>query len=611
MTGFSPARSRWYASEEVQEIDSSLSSALLHRPTEKPNTNLPAPHTVGAASVPLGACAGASPDTNAMSSGTCDYSRRNPELNGQTYLDHLRSRYGVAPEGHLTDFLSRRDGRLLLADQIDLNAMVARYGAPLEVVYCPLITEQVERMVGWAEQARAVTAYEGAFLYAYATKANFAEEVVRTALQAGAHYETSATFDVVIAHQLWRQGVLASDRYMFCNGSKDAAYVDAIVRLREAGYEQIVPVLDDLDELEAYLARCTEPLMFGVRERPAAVVVDPAHPGGERFGLTPVEIARVAERLRGTPHRLVMYHAMVGSQMENLDAWMARLERSAAQYCQLRHEVPTLRIFNFGGGMPTSAYALDFSFDYQGFLERLMETLATCCAREGVPQPDVVGEFGRYTVAAHNVFLMDVGSVKAGQADAPDWYLLNSSLMVTLPDIMIVEDQQFIILPLEGWDAPAAEVRLAGRYTCDSDDFYPRPAQAPLVLPQAEGPLSQCRPYTIAVFGVGAYQQMISGRGGAHHCLTPEMRRVIIERDGDALVVREVAPQNLGQIMGALGYAAEELERTPRHAPQQVPVRVERRPVPQAQARPQRPSRRRQTAFRAKQYVPRALRATA
>ena len=114
-------------------------------------------------------------------------------MSKQTYLDFIRNRYGIAPEGMLTDFVSRRDGRLLLADRIDLTAMIERYGAPLEIAYLPLITQQVERMLGWAGAAREQAGYAGAFLYAYATKANFAEEVVRTSLAAGAHYETSAT----------------------------------------------------------------------------------------------------------------------------------------------------------------------------------------------------------------------------------------------------------------------------------------------------------------------------------------------------------------------------------------------------------------------------------
>ncbi len=534
-------------------------------------------------------------------------------MSKRTYLDYLQGRYGVEADGMMTDFLSRRDGRLLLADRIDLSAMVARYGAPLEIAYCPLITEQIERMTGWAAAARERTGYSGNFLYAYATKANFAEEVVRTALTSGAHYETSAAADVMIAHHLWQQGVLPDERYIFCNGSKEDTYIDAMVALREAGYARIVPILDDLAELDALLERCSAPLLLGVRERHPADTLNPAHPGGERFGLTPAEIEQVVERLAGTPHRLVVYHAMVGSQIEDLDGWAARLARSAEAYCRLRRRVPTLRAFNFGGGMPTSAYALDFAFDYAGFLERLMGGLAATCAAFDVPQPDVIAECGRYTVASHNVYLLEVGAVKDGQpsthstssgqvnsgqeADAPPWYLVNGSMMVSLPDSLIVEDQQFIVLPLDRWDEPARSARLAGRRTCDSDDIFPRPSQPPLVLPERGAGM------VVAIFGVGAYQQMISGRGGAHHCLNPEMRRIIVEQDDDALVVREIAQQSLGAIMSALGYATEPLEPIIRPEPVPVERRASREP-----ARLVRTPRRRPPAVRPRSFAPREAR---
>ena len=519
-------------------------------------------------------------------------------MSKQTYLDYVRNRYGIEPEGMLTDFLSRRDGRLLLADRIDLSAMIERYGAPLEIAYCPLITQQVERMLGWADAARAETGYRAGFLYAYATKANFAEEVVRTALAAGANYETSATADVLIAHHLWRQGVLPDSRYMFCNGSKEDGYIDAIVALREAGYERIVPILDDLDELEALIARCRAPLLLGVRERHPANAVSPAHPGGERFGMTQAEIAQAAKRLAGTPHRLVVYHAMVGSQLEDMDGWMARLARSAASYCRLRRRVPTLRAFNFGGGMPTSAYALDFAFDYAAFLRRLMETVAETCAAYGVPQPDLIGEFGRYTVASHNVYLLEIGATKPSQGAGEPWYLVNGSMMVSLPDTLIVEDQQFIALPLDRWEAPAQGVRLGGRRTCDSDDMFPRPSQPPLMLPEEGAGL------VVAIFGVGAYQQMISGRGGAHHCLSPEMRRIIVEQDGDALVVREIAQQGLCSLMSLLGYTAEPLETVARPIPIEAARRDTREPM-----RALRPSRRRQLTPRPRALAARDARA--
>ena len=110
----------------------------------------------------------------------------------ETYAQYLYNEHHIASDGPLSDFITRREGRLLLGDQIDLNELAERYGAPLEVVYTPQIATQVRRMKAYAAQAKEVAGYPAPFHYAYATKANFAAEAVRTALGAGAHYETSA-----------------------------------------------------------------------------------------------------------------------------------------------------------------------------------------------------------------------------------------------------------------------------------------------------------------------------------------------------------------------------------------------------------------------------------
>src|SRR5688500_681282 len=75
------------------------------------------------------------------------WDRRDLALTEQTYGEYLGARYGVTGEGPINEFISRRDGRLMLADRVDLGALVERYGAPLEVAYCPLITREVHRMV--------------------------------------------------------------------------------------------------------------------------------------------------------------------------------------------------------------------------------------------------------------------------------------------------------------------------------------------------------------------------------------------------------------------------------------------------------------------------------
>ena len=99
-------------------------------------------------------------------------------------------------------------------------------------------------------QAADETGYNGRFLYAYASKANAAEEVVRTTLGAGAHHEMSSTIDVDIARIMIGRGLLNAERLLICNGFKAAgsAYMDNIIRIKDE-HENVIPVLEEIDEL--------------------------------------------------------------------------------------------------------------------------------------------------------------------------------------------------------------------------------------------------------------------------------------------------------------------------------------------------------------------------
>src|SRR5689334_10321686 len=260
-----------------------------------------------------------------------------------TYLDHIRPHLGAA--GQLNDFIELRDGRVIFASALDLLELVEQYGTPLEVSFCPLIGRRIREMHAHFAAARARAGYRGDFVYAYATKANFAEEVVRTTVTSGAHYETSSAFDVRIAHRLWQTGVLPPERFVFCNGSKEQPYIDAILDFRQAGFSNIVPILDDPDEFEA-LSACAAPLLLGVRERKdAGDMAEGATYGYDRFGMTPAELAALAARVASTPHQIILYHAMVGSQLESRAFWSKEVIESLDGYAQLRAIAPSLAYF--------------------------------------------------------------------------------------------------------------------------------------------------------------------------------------------------------------------------------------------------------------------------
>jgi hypothetical protein len=58
----------------------------------------------------------------------------------------------------------------------------------------------------------------------------------------------------------------------------------------------------------------------------------------------------------------------------------------------------------------------------------------------------------------------------------------------------------------------------------------------------------------VAFFGTGAYQAMLAGEGGAHHCLAPEAPKLIVEERAGALVTRVIGEQSWEDVLGELGY---------------------------------------------------------
>ena len=138
-----------------------------------------------------------------------------------------------APNHTFNDYLISRDGRLHYED-LDLAQLFVggrrdqglgrTLPSPLEIVYLPKIREKIDRMRQVFAQVSAEIGYAGQFHYAYASKANAAEEVVRTTLGAGAHHEMSSTVDVEIVRLLKATGHLPPDRTLICNGFKNCGH---------------------------------------------------------------------------------------------------------------------------------------------------------------------------------------------------------------------------------------------------------------------------------------------------------------------------------------------------------------------------------------------------
>ena len=81
------------------------------------------------------------------------------------------------------------------------------------------------------------------------------------ALKAGVQLETSSALDMPIIETLEKAGHLKKDIVVLCNGFKDLEYKQYIVDLLHDGFENIIPILDNKEELGFYeheLARRTD-----------------------------------------------------------------------------------------------------------------------------------------------------------------------------------------------------------------------------------------------------------------------------------------------------------------------------------------------------------------
>lgn len=461
------------------------------------------------------------------------------------------------PDGHrFTQYLSMKHGRLYL-DGLDLNSLLIetlpgqsqKVLSPVEIVYLPIMRYKIQALIDTFAAASEKISYQGKFLYAYASKANAAEEVVRTILGTGVNYEISSWIDVQIIHNLRDKGLLTDDIHIIGNGFKpsDSLYAQEIIQL-QAQRGGVIPVVEDLIEIPD-LVQSEIPFDVGVRlksygKHANLAAMDAAN---SRFGMDSKSILEAVAQIEQAQNlKLKLFHAMIGSQITDEVGFVDHLTPAIELYAKIRRTSPDMAIFDFGGGLP-APMSLDFEFDYARFAETLLIRLQEICGRYAVPTPDVMGEFGRYTVAEHGVHIFKVLTVKDNASELP-WYIIDGSVMSSFPDAWALAEH-FVVLPLNHLDGRFQKAQIGG-ITCDSDDVYPpKSSLSNLYLPVNTQDLY------IGFFNVGAYQEMLGGVGGSKHCVIPEADEIIIDKHADGnFSFERLRGQSAEKVLGNLGY---------------------------------------------------------
>lgn len=431
---------------------------------------------------------------------------------------------------------------------INLMDLVQKYGTPLKFNYLPMISKNINRAKKWFSDSMKKHHYKADYHYCYCTKSSHFSFVLNEALKNDIHIETSSAYDINIVENLIESGKLTKKSFVICNGYKRDQYVENIVRLVKRGFNRVIPIIDNVQELSLLDEKLNQEFEIGVR------IASEEEPKFEfytsRLGIgykdiVPFYKSQIQEK---DNVKLKMLHFFINTGIRDNAYYWNELTKCLKVYADLKKVCPYLDSLNIGGGFPIKN-SLSFEFDYAYMIDEIIAQVKSICDEENIPEPNIFTEFGSFTVGESGGVIFEVLGQKQ-QNDREKWNMINSSFMTTLPDTWAI-NKRFIMLPLNRWDHEYERVLLGG-LTCDSDDYYNSEQHMNgIYLPRYR----KDKPLYIGFFNTGAYQETVGGFGGLQHCLIPTPKHILIDKDenGDLntqIFAESQKPEDMLKILG-------------------------------------------------------------
>jgi len=466
-----------------------------------------------------------------------------------TYFDLVEQSYYFPQDG-----FDIQDGYLNFHG-VSLKYLIEKYGTPFRLIYLPRIGEQIKKAKNLFNRAIKANGYQGSYNYCYVTKCCHFHHVVSAALKHNVELETSSAFDIDLILKLHDKGEFDKSKIIVHNGYKTDDYIRKMIDLQKAGFNNTIIVLDNPQELSKIL-KYSGDLKIKIGLRMAIDEESQSAYYTSRLGIPYSEIIDFYKKKIHHNERveLKMLHFFVDSGIKDSLYYWGEFQKALKKFIELKKLCPSMNALNLGGGFPVRNN-LGFEYDYEYMIREIVKNIKEACNAEGVIEPDIYTEFGKYTVGESGAIIFKVIAQKQ-QNDAELWYIVDNSLMNTIPDAWSLFEK-FILLPVNKWDNEYTRVNIGG-ISCDRSDYYNsedlnQQISLPVYLEKDKEPLY------LGFFHTGAYQDSISGYGGIKHCLIPSPKHVIIDRDAtgnfiDYVYRNEQTVDDMLKILGYLEY---------------------------------------------------------
>lgn len=329
--------------------------------------------------------------------------------------------FSINDKGHVA--VTPREG----SASVDLKELmdelqVRDVTSPVLLRFPDILDNRIEKISKCFQQAADEYGYTAKNFIIYPIKVNQMRQVVEEIVSHGKKFNIG--LEAGSKPELHAVLAINTDEnsLIICNGYKDENYVELALLAQKMG-RRIFLVVEKLNELRL-IADISKRLKIrpniGIRIKLASSGSgkwEESGGDGSKFGLNSSEILEALDFLEKAKMTdcLKLIHFHIGSQITKIRRIKNALKEASQFYVQLQNMGFHVEFVDIGGGLGvdydgtrSSSSESSMNYSIQEYVNDSVSALVDACAKNNLPQPNIITESGRSLTAHHSVLVFEV-----------------------------------------------------------------------------------------------------------------------------------------------------------------------------------------------------------
>ena len=329
--------------------------------------------------------------------------------------------FSINDKGHVA--VTPREG----SASVDLKELmdelqVRDVTSPVLLRFPDILDNRIEKISKCFQQAADEYGYTAKNFIIYPIKVNQMRQVVEEIVSHGKKFNIG--LEAGSKPELHAVLAINTDEnsLIICNGYKDENYVELALLAQKMG-RRIFLVVEKLNELRL-IADISKRLKIrpniGIRIKLASSDSgkwEESGGDGSKFGLNSSELLEALDFLEKAKMTdcLKLIHFHIGSQITKIRRIKNALKEASQFYVQLQNMGFHVEFVDIGGGLGvdydgtrSSSSESSMNYSIQEYVNDSVSALVDACAKNNLPQPNIITESGRSLTAHHSVLVFEV-----------------------------------------------------------------------------------------------------------------------------------------------------------------------------------------------------------